>query len=88
MSDSIPLTKAQLPLSHSVRAATLSRFRLGDLLFRNATMVSAYGVLILLSGVIVSLFIGAAPALHEFGFGFLVSENGIRSPKILVHFHL
>ena len=75
MSDSMTMTEAQLPLSHSVRAATLSRFRLGDLLFRNATMLSAYGVLILLSGVIVSLIIGAAPALQQFGFGFLFSEK-------------
>ena len=75
MSDSLTLAEENLPLSHAVRATTLSRFRLGDLLFRNATMLSAYAVLILLSGVIVSLFIGAAPALHEFGFGFLVSEK-------------
>ncbi len=57
------------------RSKVLARLRLGDAIFRNLTRTSTYGVLLLLSGVIVSLVIGAAPALQEFGFGFLTSQS-------------
>jgi phosphate transport system permease protein len=75
MSNSLTMTNEASPLTQAERDSTLSRFRLGDFLFRNATMLAAYAVLILLGGVIVSLIIGAAPALQEFGFGFLVSQT-------------
>ncbi|MET0444754.1 MAG: phosphate ABC transporter permease subunit PstC [Pseudorhodoplanes sp.] len=57
------------------RSKVLARLRLGDTVFRNLTRAAAYGVLLLLSGVIFSLVMGAAPALQEFGFGFLTSQS-------------
>src|SRR5271156_3850646 len=57
------------------RAKVLDRLRLGDTFFRHLTRVAALGVLLLLSGVIVSLIAGSLPALRTFGFGFLVSER-------------
>ena len=50
------------------------RERLQDSIFRGATMFFAIMVLALLGGVILSLAIGAWPALSSFGFGFLVTE--------------
>jgi phosphate transport system permease protein len=58
----------------ATRAKALDRMRLGDLLFRHLTRIAAVSVLVLLSGVIVSLFVGALPAFRKFGFGFLISE--------------
>ena len=49
--------------------------RLGDAAFRHLTRAAAIGVLLLLSGVIISLIDGSLPALRTFGFGFLTSER-------------
>jgi phosphate transport system permease protein len=57
------------------RAAVLDRLRLGDAAFRHLTRAAAYAVLALLSGVIIALFIGSLPAIRQFGFGFLTSEQ-------------
>ena len=57
------------------RSRALERLKLGDKAFRILTRSAALAVLALLGGVIVSLLIGAAPALSQFGFGFLVSER-------------
>jgi phosphate transport system permease protein len=57
------------------RAKVLDRFRLGDTTFRHLTRAAALGVLLLLSGVILSLIIGSVPAIRTFGFGFLVSQS-------------
>ncbi len=57
------------------RAKVLDRLRLGDVAFRYTTRVAAFGVLLLLSGVIVSLIAGSLPAIRTFGFDFLVSER-------------
>jgi phosphate transport system permease protein len=57
------------------RSKVLGRLQLGDAAFRLLTRAAAFGVLIILSGVIVSLVLGAWPALSQFGFGFLVSER-------------
>jgi phosphate transport system permease protein len=57
------------------RARALDRLRFGDVLFRHLTRLAAIAVLILLSGVIVSLISGSLPALRQFGFGFLTSER-------------
>jgi phosphate transport system permease protein len=59
----------------SARAKMLDRLRLGDALFRQLTRAAAVGVLILLGGVIVSLIHGSLPALHAFGFNFLIDER-------------
>jgi len=53
----------------------LARLRLGDVAFRHLTRAAAIMVLLILSGVILSLVIGSLPAIRAFGFGFLVSER-------------
>jgi phosphate transport system permease protein len=57
------------------RSAVLRRLRLTDVIFHNLTRFAALGVLVLLSGVIIALVIGAAPALGTFGFSFLFDES-------------
>ncbi len=57
------------------RAATLRYFRIGDITFRGVTFAAALFVLILLGGVMVSLVIGAWPALSTFGIGFVFTES-------------
>ena len=57
------------------RSAVLRRLRLTDVIFHNLTRFAALGVLVLLSGVIMALVIGAAPALGTFGFSFLFDES-------------
>jgi phosphate transport system permease protein len=49
--------------------------RFTDLAFRHLTRAAAVTVLIILGGVILSLFIGSLPALRAFGFNFLVEER-------------
>ena len=53
------------------RARALSAFRLGDVTFYWITRVSAISVLLILGGIIISLIIGAWPAMKAFGFPFL-----------------
>ena len=50
------------------------RQRRQDMVFRRSTEFFALLVLLLLGGVLISLAIGAWPALRTFGFGFLVTE--------------
>jgi len=57
------------------RANMLDRLRFGDALFHQLTRAAAVGVLILLGAVILSLIIGALPALRAFGFNFLIEER-------------
>jgi len=57
------------------RAATVRRFALADLVFRSVAKGSAILVLLILSGVAVSLVIGAWPALSKFGPAFLGTES-------------
>jgi phosphate transport system permease protein len=57
------------------RAQALRRLRLGDKAFHALTRAAAMGVLVLLGGVILSLFIGSLPALQAFGVNFLVEER-------------
>lgn len=57
------------------RVAALSRYKLADKVFELSTRLAAYTVLLILAGVILSLIIGAWPAIQEFGFGFLVSSS-------------
>src|SRR5437762_14319941 len=57
------------------RAQVLDRLRIGDVAFRNITRLAAIAVLVILGGVIVSLVIGAAPALQAFGFNFLIEQR-------------
>lgn len=55
--------------------AHLKRQHLMDLLFRNATLLFAFLVLALLAGILLSLFVGALPAIKAFGLKFLVSDS-------------
>ena len=57
------------------RAQALNRLRLADSVFRMLTRAAAVGVLIILGGVILSLFLGSLPALQIFGLNFLVEER-------------
>src|SRR5882757_2072629 len=59
----------------SSRAKALDRLRVGDAIFRLLTRAAAIGVLLILGGVILSLLIGALPALKAFGFNFLIEER-------------
>jgi phosphate transport system permease protein len=59
----------------SARAKALDRLRLGDAIFRALTRAASIMVLMILGGVIVSLLIGALPALSAFGFGFLIDQR-------------
>jgi phosphate transport system permease protein len=57
------------------RSKVLDRLRVGDIAFRNLTRAAAIAVLLVLGGVMVSLIIGAWPALNTFGLNFLVEER-------------
>ncbi len=57
------------------RARTLTKLRVTDNAFRHLTRAAAVGVLVILGGVILSLFEGALPAFRAFGLNFLVQES-------------
>jgi phosphate transport system permease protein len=57
------------------RTKVLDRLRLGDAMFRHLTRIAAITVLLLLSGVIISLIEGSIPALKTFGLGFIFSQR-------------
>ncbi len=67
MVDSVAITTTDSGRMH--------RQRLEDMAFRGATKVFAWGVLLLLGAVMVSLLIGGWPAMRAFGFGFLVDQT-------------
>ena len=62
------------PSDAASRAGVLRRLRTTDLVFHGLTRAAAITVLLLLSGVIISLIHGSIPALGEFGLSFLTSE--------------
>jgi phosphate transport system permease protein len=68
----VALQSSDLVLS---RGRVLDRLRLRDSAFRMSTCGAAVLVLLILAGVIFALFIGAMPALRNFGAGFLVSQR-------------
>jgi len=57
------------------RARVLKSLVLSDTLFYFATRAAAYAVLLLLAGIIISLIVGAWPAMKAFGFEFLVTRR-------------
>src|ERR1700680_1196804 len=57
------------------RARVLRGYISRDRLFHNLTRGSALLVLIILFGVMVSLFLGAMPALRAFGFNFFITQS-------------
>lgn len=67
-------THAETPAADS-RLKALSRFKLSDAVFGAVTRLSAMMVLVILSGVILSLIIGSMPTLRAYGFSFLTSQS-------------
>ncbi|MFP8965769.1 phosphate ABC transporter permease subunit PstC [Pokkaliibacter sp. CJK22405] len=55
--------------------AMKTRWQNSDSIFQRLCWVSAIMIAVLLAAILVSLFMGAAPALKEFGFGFLFSTE-------------
>jgi phosphate transport system permease protein len=53
----------------------MTRQRLQDMAFRGTTKVFAIGVLLLLGAVMLSLLVGALPAMRAFGLGFLFDQT-------------
>jgi phosphate transport system permease protein len=61
--------------AQATRARALDGLRFWDDVYRWLTRAAAIGVLVILSGVILSLFLGSLPALREFGFSFLTEQR-------------
>ncbi|MFZ5737280.1 MAG: phosphate ABC transporter permease subunit PstC [Pseudomonadota bacterium] len=57
------------------RAKALSAFKLGDKTFYWTTRACAISVLLILGGIIISLIVGAWPAIQEFGGSFLTTAR-------------
>lgn len=75
-----PVTAPSLPQTRIVMSKLLSDAQLKrqhwlDLLFRNTTLFFAFLVLALLAGILISLLVGAYPAIQAFGLKFLVSDS-------------
>jgi phosphate transport system permease protein len=71
----VALQGGAVPISQAVdRSKVLQRLRLRDAGFRMLTRAAAIAVLLILSGIIISLIYGAWPALRTFGFAFLYEE--------------
>ena len=62
-------------MSKTISDATLKRQHLTDMLFRGTTRVFAFLVLAILVGILISLVMGAWPAIKTFGIGFLFSTE-------------
>jgi phosphate transport system permease protein len=62
------------PAESASRAGVLRRLRTSDIIFHGLTRAAAIAVLLLLSGVIVSLIHGSLPAFGAFGISFFLSE--------------
>jgi phosphate transport system permease protein len=57
------------------RRKVLQKLRASDLFFRFLTRAAAIAVLVILTGIIISLVYGSWPALHTFGFSFLTDSH-------------
>lgn len=62
-------------MANKIDPADLKRQHLFDMLFHNGTRIFAFLVLVLLGGIIASLFIGSLPSIQKFGLGFLTSTE-------------
>ncbi len=71
---SIPAPQAGPPAAEET-GKLLNRQKLADPLFRGLTRFFAALVTAILLAILVSLLIGALPAFHKFGFGFLTSRE-------------
>ena len=65
----------QFNLAATDRSKVLGGMALSDKIFAFATRAAAYGVLLVLAGIIISLIAGAFPAIRTFGFEFLVTRR-------------
>ena len=73
-SSSIPLQQAPAAAAgHAVLHSAMRRQRMQDFLFHKVTLTFALSVLLVLAAIIMSLMIGAWPALREFGPGFITT---------------
>ena len=75
MADIIIDNSATTQRAATSRARALRTFKAGDTVFRWTTFSAAMFVLLLLGAIILSLIIGAWPALSNFGFAFLTTER-------------
>src|SRR6059058_6593697 len=57
------------------RARALSAFKFGDVTFYWITRACAISVLLILGGIIISLIVGAWPAIREYGLAFLTTQR-------------
>jgi phosphate transport system permease protein len=57
------------------RAKVLKKLQFSDRSFQFLTRAAAIAVLVILSSIIISLVYGSWPALHQFGFRFLIDES-------------
>src|SRR5206468_11415415 len=57
------------------RARALNAFKLGDVTFYWITRACAISVLLILGGIILSLIVGAWPAMKEYGLSFLFASR-------------
>lgn len=62
-------------MANTINPAALKRQHVFDMLFRNTTRIFAFLVLLLLGGIIASLFLGSLPSIQKFGLGFLTSTE-------------
>jgi phosphate transport system permease protein len=70
----IPLPEpAVSQVAQSAMHRTMRKQRVQDFIFHKVTMTFALSVLLVLLGIIVSLILGAMPALREFGPGFITT---------------
>src|SRR5579872_1598082 len=66
---------AAAAVDRATRASVLDRLRVGDIAFRHLTRAAAWGVLLLLSGVIIAFINASAPVFKRFGLDFLISTH-------------
>ena len=66
---------AEATIDNPISDSALSRNRMRDTVLHAITRTAAIGVLIMLSGVIITLIHGSLPALDQFGFSFLHTES-------------
>ncbi|MDR3566776.1 MAG: phosphate ABC transporter permease subunit PstC [Syntrophobacteraceae bacterium] len=65
------LTEASMVVRSRISGSPPRTYSMADLVFKNITRFFAFLVLLLMAAIIVSLFIGALPAIRKFGFGFI-----------------
>lgn len=70
--ESLAAAKREAEARHAALVATMRVQRIQDLLFHRFTMLFAALVMLVLAGIVISLTLGAWPALREFGLRFAV----------------